>query len=98
MAYLVSFTQRDAVRGVIAEDAPLPRGLREPRNEPMQPLAILATVASQSPLEGRISAGLDRLRTAKFAVTVIDLGQQPRPLTPAERLLVGRWVESLAGI
>ncbi len=50
MAYLVSFTQRDAVRGVIAEDAPLPSGLRQPRNEPLQPLAILATVASQSRL------------------------------------------------
>ncbi len=96
MAYWVAFTQRDVVRGVIAEDAPLPMGLRQPVNEPLQPLAILATVASQSPVHARVTAGLDRLREQKFPVTVIDLGQQPRPLTPAECLLVGRWIEALA--
>ena len=95
MAYLVAFSQRDAVRGVVAEDAPLPLGLRQPVNEPLQSLAVLATVAEQSRLQARITAGLERLREQKFPVTVIELGPRPRPLTRAERLLVGRWIEAL---
>ena len=96
MAYLVTFSQRDVVRGVIAEDAPLPMGLRAPLPEPLQPLAVLAIQARQSTLRSRIDAGLQRLRAQKFPVSVMDLGDQPRSLSADERLLVGRWIEGLS--
>ena len=96
MAYLVTFSQRDVVRGVIAEDAPLPMGLRAPLPEPLQPLAVLAIQARQSTLRNRIDAGLQRLRAQKFPVSVMDLGDQPRSLSADERLLVGRWIEGLS--
>jgi serine protease Do len=96
MAYLVTFSQRELVRGVIAEDAPVPIGLRAPMPEPLQPLAILAIQARQSKLQSRIATGLERLRSQKIPVTVLELGDQPRPLSATERFLVGRWIEGLS--
>jgi hypothetical protein len=59
-------------------------------------LAVLATLADDSRLQARIKAGLERLREQKFPVTVLRLGQRPRPLTREERLQVGRWIEALS--
>ncbi len=95
MAYLVGFRNRDVVRGIAAINAPPPSRLVGIDNEPLQRLAILASVTDSSPLKERVETGIRTLRELKFPVTKLIRNEADRPLTEDERSEVGRWVDSL---
>jgi len=95
MAYLVGLTHRDQIRGVAAVDAALPPRTRPPANDPIYRLAFYTTTAEKSPLAARIDEGVKTLRSMKYPVTTIELGQTARPLNAEELAELVRWIDTL---
>jgi serine protease Do len=93
MAYIVAFMHRDVVRGVAAVDSPILG--RIPENDPANRLVVFATTAKKANFAAQISTGIDELRKMKYAVTVADLGDSPRPLEADEFAELLRWIDSL---
>jgi poly(3-hydroxybutyrate) depolymerase len=95
LAYIFALVNLDAVRAVAAVDAPLPRVSQLPQPDPLRRLAFYTTLATTSPQAIFIEAGVERLREAKYAVTVQDVGATPRYLNAEELESLVRWVDSL---
>lgn len=93
MAYLLALTDRDLIRGVAAINAPLPRGLKPPANDPIQRLAIFTTTAAAA--SAGIEASIKQFRDAKYPVTQLDLGENQRPLNDDELNKLVRWIDTL---
>ena len=91
MAWLFTNQQRDIVRGIVAIDAPVPRGGAAPETDPQRPLAVYMTAGSQPRQAAAIEAQLERLRKAELPVTFKDepdYGDEQRAET-------ARWLDSL---
>lgn len=95
LAYIVAFVNLDVVRAVAAVDAPLPRVSQLPQPDPLRRLAFYTTLSAGSPQTIFIEAGIERLREAKYPVTVQDLGETTRPLNGEELESLVRWFDSL---
>lgn len=93
MAYLLTSTNRDLLRGVAAIDAPLPPAMPTPLCEPTERLAIFTSVSKKSPPP--VAAGIKRLRTARHPVTELDLGETSRELNDEELATLARWIDTL---
>lgn len=93
MALLVASQNRDVVRGIGLIDAPLPGRIAP--NEPLQRLAFFIARSEKSRHAAAMTAGVQRLREAKYPVTMKSLGNDSRPLTPEERAEFSRWVDVL---
>ena len=93
LAYLVAFRSRDLVRAVATVDAPLTG--RPPENDPVYRLAFYVARAEKSRHADRIEAAVTRLREMKYPVTLKDLGEVPRDLTPEEMSELVRWIDTL---
>ncbi len=93
MALLAASQNRDAVRGIGLIDAP-PPGRIAP-NEPLQRLAFYVAHSEKSRHAAAVAPAVERLREAKYPVTLKHLGEAPRPLTPDERAEFSRWVDAL---
>ncbi len=93
LAYLVAFAGRERVRAAAAVDAPLTG--RPPENDPVYRLAFYVAWAKQSERAEQIAAGVTRLREMKLPVTVRDLGEKPRYLSPEELAELVRWIDTL---
>jgi serine protease Do len=92
VAFVAAAAQRSLVRGVIAVEAP-PAG-RIPENDPIYPLAIYSASAKKSPASANIAAGVERLKTARFPVTLRELAETDKP-TDDDRAHLERWLDSL---
>ncbi|MEX0936393.1 MAG: PDZ domain-containing protein [Pirellulales bacterium] len=95
MAYLLAAEDRERIRGVAVVEAPFPRGASRPSAEPVRRLAIYSAAASAGPLAQRIAQTVELLTAAKFPVTVLDLGAQPRYLNDDELDGLVRWIDTL---
>lgn len=93
IAYVLAFANGDLIRGVAAIDAPLAGRVGE--TDPAQPLAVYTAKAGQGRTAAAIASGIERLRAAKFPVTVHDLGEAGRDLTPDELTALARWIDML---
>ncbi|MDZ7619690.1 MAG: PDZ domain-containing protein, partial [Patescibacteria group bacterium] len=93
MALLAASHNRDVVRGVAVLDSPLPPAIAP--NEPLERLAFYVARAVKSPHASAVEKGIEQLRKAKYPVTLKDLGDDPRPLEPAERTELSRWLDCL---
>ncbi len=93
MALLSASQNRDVVRGVAVLDSPLPPAVAP--NEPLERMAFYVARAAKSPHASAVEKGIEQLRKAKYPVTVKDLGDDPRPLEPAERTELSRWMDCL---
>ncbi len=93
MALLAASQNREVVRGIGLVDAPLPG--RIAANEPLERLAFFIARSEKSRHAAAITAGVERLREAKYPVTLKDLGEDPRPMNPEERAEFSRWVDTL---
>jgi len=95
MAYAVALSHPETVRAVAAVDAPLPRLAQVPEADPIHPLAFYTTRSAKSDNAPLVAAGIERLRSMKYPVVVVDTGDQPRYLTAPELESLGRWFDSL---
>jgi serine protease Do len=95
MAYVVGLTNLDMFRAIAAVDGPLPRMVRPPETDPVHRLAIYTTLAAKSPTTAATQAGVERLRELKYPVTVQEIGEQGRYLTPEELAGLARWIDAL---
>jgi serine protease Do len=95
MAYLTAFRHRDLVRGVVAIDSGISAANRPPDNDPIERLAIVASVSEKGPLKARILAGVKVLREMKYPVTVMELPGEPRDLNDQELENVSNWIDTL---
>ncbi len=93
MAYLVGFNHRDVIRAVAAVDGQFAG--RPTDNDPLQRLAFYITTAKRSRFARRIDAGIRRLKSMKYPVTVVDQGEEGRYLTDLELAGLVRWIDSL---
>lgn len=95
MAYAFGLTNLDVVRAIAVADAPLPRLTRPPESDPVHPLAFYTTLATKAETTAATQAGIEQLRTLKFPVTVKEVGEQSRYLTPEELAEMVRWFDTL---
>jgi hypothetical protein len=93
LAWLVALRSRELVRAVAAVDAPMSG--RVPENDPAHPFAAYIAWAEKSESAERIENGVQQLRTAKYPVTVKDLGEDPRYLNDEELAELVRWIDML---
>ena len=95
MAWLVGLGNLDRVRAIVAVDAGPPARTKLPENDPVNRLAIFIGAAEKSAIVSSLKAVLTRLEAARFPITRLSLGDQPRELTVAELEQVGRWIDCL---
>ncbi|HEX3726971.1 MAG TPA: PDZ domain-containing protein [Pirellulales bacterium] len=95
LAYLVGLSNYEVIRGIAAVDAPLPRLVQPPDTDPVHRLAIYTTLATKSQVSAAVEAGIKRLRALKYPVTVKQVGEQGRYLTPEELEELVRWCDTL---
>jgi serine protease Do len=95
MAYLVGLGNLDRIRAIAAIDAAPPARTRLPDNDPVNRLAFFLATAEKSAAAAAIKGVIARLEAARFPVTIVRLGEQPRDLTADELSQLFRWVDSL---
>lgn len=94
LAFLTAFRNRDVIRAVAAVEAS-PRG-QPPENDPLHRLSVYVAAAGKPQLVKRIgAASLGTLRTMKIPVTVRNLGDTSRYLSPEELAELVRWIDML---
>ena len=82
-------------RSVAAIDAALPTGTQPPANDPVLRQAYYIAFAKKAAAAQQIEAGVGRLRTAKYPVSVKNLGEASRPLAADELAELARWIDTL---
>jgi serine protease Do len=95
MAWLVGLGHPDRVRAIVAIDAIPPARTKLPENDPVNRLAIFVGTAEKAAIGAPLKAILTRLEAARFPVTRVSLGDQPRELNAAELEQLGRWLDTL---
>jgi serine protease Do len=91
LAYVLAFNVRDQLRGVVAINGTAGRLVD---NEPLQRLAIVVADSNKSRFREQSRATVEKLRTQKFPVTEIELGEADK--LDAEQLQqIGRWIDAL---
>jgi serine protease Do len=95
MALLTAFTHRDLIRGVAANNAPLPNRLRIPPNEPLQRLALFLTVSTKSPQAKLVQNAAEQLTGIKYPVIVRQHQDEARVWTTDELSEIVRWIDTL---
>jgi serine protease Do len=95
MAFLFAFANRELSLAVIAIDAPLPPGAAIPPADPVFRHAFFLAGAKQSPSAAEVKSTVEKLRAARYPVTVKELGETSRPLSADERSELARWIDAL---
>ncbi len=95
MAWLVGLANLDRVRAIMVIDATPPARTKMPENDPVNRLAILVGTAEKAAIAAPLKAVLTRLEAARFPITRLSLGEQPRELNTAELEQLGRWIDAL---
>jgi serine protease Do len=95
LAYVLGFTSPDEVKAMAVVDAPLPRGVNPPETEPTRRQALYTTLATKSEFAPAVEAGIERLREARYPLTVKSVGEQGRYLTAEELTELVRWFDTL---
>lgn len=98
LAYALAFESRQAVRGVVTLDSPLPRTLALPDNNPNVRLAILSIETPDTPLAPLLRQDRDKLAAAGYPVTLLDRAGEtalPGALDAATRAKIARWIDAL---
>ena len=75
--------------------APLPGRANVPSNDPTLRMAVYAATTRQARLFQRIDEGIQAFRAARYPVTQIDLGEEPRYLNDHELADLTRWIDTL---
>lgn len=93
LAYAFALRSRRTVRAIVAVDAPLPRTIKIPENQPGQRLAVLSLESQETPFSPLLRADRHRLQEAGYPATQWKLsGSQ---LTPGDRKAIARWLDAL---
>jgi serine protease Do len=98
LAYALAMKGRKLVRGAAVVDSPLPRTLEPPQNSPNERLAVLSVETQDSPLAVLIRRDLERLETAGYPTSRVELRHSPdRPggLDAVTRGKMARWTDAL---
>ena len=95
MAFVVGTQHVDRIRAICAVEAAPPPRIRFPENDPVQRLAFFLAYAEPSPAATALAPLAEQLQAAKFPVTRIPLGPQPRDLSDEELAALGRWLDAL---
>ncbi|MGD9723409.1 MAG: PDZ domain-containing protein [Pirellulales bacterium] len=95
LAYLFGMANVDVVRAIAAVDSPLPRLVQPSETDPVNRLAIYTTLPAKSPMAPAIEAGIERLRALKYPLTVKEIDEPGRYLTPDELAELVRWFDTL---
>lgn len=93
MAQLVAYAQRADIRGVAAVNSPLVG--QPPENDPLYRLAFFVTTSRKSRQSEDVAGRVERIRSLKYPVTVVDQGEQGRYLNDDELGHLLRWVDTL---
>ena len=96
MAYYLSLSSRDVVRGVATSAAPVPRHIKAPPNEPSQRLAILSAMPNgNAATEAQAKERLRKFAEAGYPVTTMSLADSSGALGQSERQELARWIDTL---
>jgi len=98
LAYLTAFENRDVLGGVVAINAPVPRGASVPDNDPLSFLEIVAMHTPETRLAEPIAAQIAAMEQLKQHVLKVELGLGPEvssDLEPTNREWLTRWIDTL---
>lgn len=98
LGYLTAFENRDVLGGVVAINAPVPRGASVPDNDPLSFLEIVAMHTPETRLAEPIAAQIEAMEKLKQHVLKVELGAGPEvtsELEPTDREWLIRWIDTL---
>lgn len=98
LAYALALKGRARFRGVVVENAPLPRTLQIPENSPTQQLNVLAVVPQNTTLAPLIQHDIQLLRDSGRPVSTLQkLSSRPTStlFDPMVRSAIVRWLKGL---
>lgn len=92
MAFMLSLSNLDRIRGVVAIDAPIPARMRIPATDPLRRLSVYMSLGSNSKAKRRVEASSDQLQQLKYPVTL-----QQEDLPPGSSISpnIIQWIELL---
>lgn len=93
VAYNVAFELREAIRGVVALQAPLMTP--PPDNDPVYRLDFYLTTAPKAKFARQIEGAINHLRERKYAVTTHEQAGAAAELSDDEAAELLRWIDSL---
>jgi serine protease Do len=100
LACAAAFKARQLIRGVATIDAPLPRTLKLPPNNPNERLAVLAIESAGSPLAPLLRQDLAKLTEAGYPVSKFEI--RPRAASSSDpkadaqiKDAIARWLDGL---
>lgn len=93
VAYNVAFELREAIRGVVALQAPLITP--PPDNDPVYRLDFYLTTAPKAKFANQTEGAIKHLRERKYAVTLHEQTGEPGELSDDEAAELLRWIDSL---
>ncbi len=93
LAALAAVRDRDTFRGLALVESPLAGAT--PENDPEHVLSVFLAAAMKSPRARSIERSISQLRERNVPLTLKDLGEMPRALTPAECAELARWIDAL---
>jgi serine protease Do len=94
MAWLLALSGRELFRGVVPGNAPLPRQVKLPANEPSQRLAIFASIPQSKDASVQVSQGLQKCSDAGYPVSTLAPVASGE-FSDAEREELARWIDTL---
>jgi serine protease Do len=96
MAWLLGLANRELFRGIATSNAPLPRQVTVPPNEPALRLAIFAAIpATKDAAAVQIAEGLQKLTDAGYTVTTVTLSGDSGQLPESQQEELARWIDTL---
>jgi hypothetical protein len=95
MAWLLGLAGREVFRGLATSEAPLPRQILVPANEPSQRLGILAAGPRSDAIAVQIAQGLQKCTDAGYPVTTMTPADSGGELSGADREELARWIDTL---
>ena len=94
IAWLLGFAGREVFRGIAVVDAPLPRQLNVPQNEPATRSGIFVAVPPGSEAAAaQINEGLQKLADAGYTVSTAT--SESDQLTDSQREELAHWLDTL---
>jgi serine protease Do len=93
LASVLALASRDVFTGMATVDAPMPRTINVPDNDPSDRLAVFAGLPADDDQAKLMRSGLKKLSDAGYPVTAITLENASSGLSNEEREEIARWID-----
>ena len=94
LGYSLALRMRQTVRAVVSVDAPLPRAMELPKNQPGLRLMVLSVESKNTPFAPLLREDRNRLQESGYPVARWEIHPTDNQLSPADRKTITRWLDA----